>query len=648
MSAPNRIDARVRVLLSLALALFGILATRLYFMQVLAVDEARAAARQNALRLLPIPAPRGRILDVKGRVLVGNRMSLQITVDRQQLGDDRERVLLELSRVLGTTASDLGERLNDQRYYYYQPVPVASDVPKDVAFWIVEHRDELPGVDVRQIPVRTYPYGELAAHVLGYLGQISAEQLEDPAYAAYRSGDVIGRSGIEAVYEADLRGTDGYVSYRVDSTGRNLGQFGRKAPLPGDDVALTIDADLQATAEESLLLGIEQARRVFDPNTSRTLRANAGAVIVLDANTGSVRAIASYPSYDPSVFTSGLTQTQYEQLFGASTGYPLLNRAIQGQYPPGSTFKPWILLSALRRNLVRTSESYACPPSWNVPDDVRQFRNWTSVDQGMMSLARSLSQSCDTIYYPIGYEYWRIYYPPPSADGIAGNDDDAPKEPLQTDLASVGFGRPTGVDLPGEYGGRIPDALWKRSIHDRYPKDFPFGDWVPGDFVNMSIGQGDTLVTPMQMAQAYAALMRGGRICAPRLLRAVQTADGTPVRTLGSHCNRKLAFSVDDLAYVRDALGSTVRDGTAAAVFRGFPLNDVWVSGKTGTAQVFNRQDFSWFAAMTARGEERYVVVALVEQGGHGSTTAAPIARRIIEALYGLPLTQFATSGATD
>ena len=233
-------------------------------------------------------------------------------------------------------------------------------------------------------------------------------------------------------------------------------------------------------------------------------------------------------------------------------------------------------------------------------------------------------------------------------DGIAGNDDAPPKEPLQSDLRSVGFGRPTGIDLPGEYGGRVPDALWKRSIHEKYPKDFPFGDWVPGDFVNMSIGQGDTLVTPIQMAQAYAALLDGGRVCAARLLRAVQTADGVPVRTLGSHCGRKLPFAASDLAYVRDALAGTVRDGTAAAVFRGFPLNDVWVSGKTGTAQVFNRQDFSWFAAMTARGEQKYVVVAVVEQGGHGATTAAPIVRRVIEALYGLPLTPFATSGATD
>ena len=220
------------------------------------------------LRLLPIPAPRGRVLDVKGRVLVGNRMSLQVTVDRQQLGSDRERVLLELSKVLGTTASDLGDRLTDQRYYYYQPVPVASDVPRDVAFWIVEHRDDLPGVDIRQIPVRVYPYGELAAHVLGYLGQISADQLKDPAYAGYRSGDIIGRSGIEAVYEADLRGTDGYVSYRVDASGRNLGQFGRRAPLPGDDIVLTIDADLQATAEESLRLGIEQDRKSTRLNSS--------------------------------------------------------------------------------------------------------------------------------------------------------------------------------------------------------------------------------------------------------------------------------------------------------------------------------------------------------------------------------------------
>ena len=207
------------------------------------------------------------------------------------------------------------------------------------------------------------------------------------------------------------------VIIRRTARGRHAGQHAFPGGRPEPD-----DADLQATAEESLRLGIEQARRVWDPNTQRDLRANAGAVIVLDATTGAVRAIASYPTYDPSVFTQGLTQKGYEQRFGASTGYPLFDRAIQGQYPPGSTFKPWVLLSALRRDLVRTSQTYPCPPSWHVPGDTRLFRNWSLTDLGTMSLARSLSQSCDTIYYPIGYDYWRVYYPPPSADGIAGND----------------------------------------------------------------------------------------------------------------------------------------------------------------------------------------------------------------------------------
>lgn len=646
--ANSNVEGRVRVLLAVTVVLLSMLGTRLWFLQVLDVENARAAAARNSLRLVSVPAPRGRILDANGEVLVSNRLSLQITVNRQLVGDARERVLFELSKLLDVPASVLGERLDDVRYYAYTPVPIASDVEPEVAYYVLEHRDSLPGVDVRKEPVRVYSNGSLAAHVLGYLGEISAQQLKDPALVDYDPGDVLGKAGVEAVYERDLRGTEGFVSYRVDSTGKNLGEFGRKDPTPGNDVVLTIDGDVQGLAEESLVLGIEQARDVLDPNTGTDYRATGGAVVVLDADTGAVRALASYPTYEPSDFVEGLTQTEYEKRFGEGSDFPLLNRAIQGQYPPGSTFKPWVMLSALRRNLVSTSQGYPCPASWSVPGDTRLFRNWASTDQGVMTLARSLSESCDTIFYPMGYEFWRLYYPPPSADGIPGNDDEKPREPLQGDLRATGFDRPTGVDLPSEYDGRVPDSLWKLTIHQRFPQDFPYGDWVPGDFVNMSIGQGDTLVTPMQMAQAYAALLNGGRVCRPHLLGSIRTSGGRLVRDPGDACGRRLPFDRDQLEYVRNALVGTVREGTAAGAFRGFPFGEVWVAGKTGTAQVFGKQDFSWFAGMAVSGTRRYVVVSVVEQGGHGSTTAAPIARRIIEGLYGLDLSDLVAAGATD
>lgn len=660
-----RLASRLRVLAGLVALMFAALTTRLWFLQVLAVEQYRREAVRNAVRLVEVPARRGRILDVHGRVLVGNRPSLVVTMNRQAAGDRVEDVLGRLSPLLGVPVAELRRRLEDPRYYAYTPVPLATDIPRRVYFYLAEHADEFPGVSVEERPVRTYPYGSLAAHVLGYLREITEEKLRDPAFADYDPGDQVGVAGVEAVYEFELAGEDGVVKYRVDAAGRNLGAIGEDPPVPGDDVRLTLDLRIQRLAEESLVRGMEAARHVFDPNTGTNLRANAGAVVVLDPDTGAVEAMASWPTYDPGIFTRPLTQEEYERRFNAAnTGYPLINRTIQAEYAPGSTYKPFILLSALNRGpeggapgetIVSTSRSYPCPPSWTVPYDESDpaaiqyvFRNWTSANLGVMSLARALAVSCDTIFYPMGYEYWRLYYPPPDQDGIPGNDDQPPREPLQRDLRAIGFGRPTGVDLPFEKDGRVPDAAWKAEIHREFPKLFPEGRWVPGDFILMTIGQGDTLVTPLQLAAAYAAVQNDGRVCVPHLLDRVERPDGPLVREARIRCKRRLPFPQEDIAYVREALAQVPRSGTAAGAFAGFPFGRVWVAGKTGTAEVFGRQDTSWFAAMTDGGGERHVVVVVVEQGGHGSTTAAPIARTIIEGIYGLETSDTVGAEGTD
>jgi penicillin-binding protein 2 len=646
----GRAGLRLRVLAGLVVFMFATLTTRLWFLQVLAAEDNRRQASNNATQLLPVPAPRGRILDANGDVLVGSRQSLQITVNRQAAGDQLEEVVFRLSKLFGVSARSLGRSLDDPRYYSFSPIPVAIDVSPRIVYYIEEHHDLFPGVGLLKAPVRTYPQGTLAAHVLGYLGQISPEKLKDPSFAGYQPGDIVGVSGVESVYEHDLRGTHGYVNYRVNSLGENLGILGTVPPVPGDDVQLTINDSVQRLAEDSLKAGIVHARQVFDTSSGRNLRANAGAVIVMNPKTGAIEAMASYPSYRPAAFSHGISTQAFNRRFGAQNGYPLLNRAIQGQYPPGSTYKPWIALSALARGLVTPSQSYPCPSTYQVPEDPTHhvFNNWTTANLGFMSIARALSVSCDTIFYPMGYDYWRIYYPPPNADGIAGNDSQPPKEPLQHDLGAAGFGRVTNVDLPFEKAGRVPDAAWKAAIHKSYPKSFPFGDWVPGDFVNMSIGQGDTLVTPLQLAQAFSALENNGRMCTPHVLARVLAPGGKVLRRSPSRCGKKLPFTQADITYVRNALAQVPISGTASLAFRGFPFSQVWVAGKTGTAQVYNRQDFSWFAAMTSANGQEHVVVCLVEQGGHGSTTAAPIVRHVIEGLYGLPSTEYATVAGTD
>jgi penicillin-binding protein 2 len=646
------IGFRVKVLAALVLAMFAALTARLWFHQVLAAEQYKADAANNAVRLIDIPARRGVIKDATGKPLVENRDSLVLTVNREQLGTQTERVLLELSELLDVPADELGERLDDPAYYAFSPIPVAIDVPPRVTWYVKEHRADFPGVDVMQVPIRSYPYGSLAAHALGYLGQINEEQLEDPGFADYEPGDQIGVSGVESVYERDLSGTKGLVKYRVNSLGRNLGQIGTRDPVPGNDVWLTIDAEVQELAAESLDAGMAHTRTIYDPNTSKYFLANAGAVVVLDPKNGAIEAMASYPSFRPGLFTEPIPKREYQRRFGQAHGSPLLNRALAGQYPPGSTYKPFVAVAGLHREIVTTDRYYPCPGSWvapyneSDPDAVQYlFNNWTSADLGSMNMAEALAVSCDTVFYPMGYQYWDLFYvnDDEEASGVVS------REPLQRDLESFGFGRDTRVDLPFETDGRVPDAEWKRTTHEQYPDSFPEGEWFPGDFILMTIGQGDTLVTPLQLATAYGALQNGGRLCVPHVLKRVVTPDDEVLRAYKTNCRRDVPLGQRTIEYVRNALTGTVQGGgTAGGAFAGFPFDQVWVAGKTGTAEVPPKQDFSWFAAMTAADGEEHVIVVLVEQGGHGSTTAAPIARRIIEGLYGLPFSQIVDVAGTD
>ena len=643
---------RLKVLAGLVLAMFAALTARLWFLQVLAAEQYKADAANNAVRLIDVPAPRGVIKDATGEKLVVNRDSLVLTINREELGTETERVLLELSELLDIPADELGARLDDPNYYAFSPIPVAIDVPKRVTWYVKEHQDDFPGVDVMQVPIRAYPFGALAAHALGYLGQINEDQLEDPGFADYEAGDQIGVSGIESVYERDLSGTKGLVKYRVNSLGRNLGLIGTQRPVAGNDVWLTIDSDVQELAAQSLKAGIEHARTVFDADSGKYLAANAGAVVVLDPEDGAIEAMASYPSFSPSLFTEPIPKREYQRRFGPARGSPLLNRVLAGQYPPGSTYKPFVAASGLHREIVTTDRFYPCPGSWVAPYNESDpeavqylFNNWTTADLGSMNMAEALAVSCDTVFYPMGYQYWDAFYV---------NDDEAatgvvPREPLQRDLEAFGFGRDTRIDLPFETDGRVPDAEWKQAIHDAYPNSFPEGEWFPGDFILMTIGQGDTLVTPLQLATAFGALQNGGDLCVPHVLKRVVTPDDEVLRSYKTNCRREVPFEDRTIEYVRNALTGTVQGGgTAGGAFAGFPFDSVWVAGKTGTAEVDPKQDYSWFAAMTAAGGEQHVVVVLVEQGGHGSTTAAPIARHIIEGLYGLEFSQFTEVAGTD
>jgi penicillin-binding protein 2 len=638
----NRVRTRMKVLAGLVVFMFAALMTRLWFLQVLATDQFVKEANQNQVRLVPIEPLRGQILDRRGHVVVGNRASTVVTIDRREAGDQIDAVLYRLSELLKVPVEDMVDRLDSVKYLPYQPVPVVEDVSKEDVFYIMEHKDLFRGVGYLVDSVRDYQQGDLAAHILGSVGEISAAQLEDPAFKGYRPGQIVGKGGMEAVYEKWLHGTPGKRGIQVNAQGRVLDRdFGSSPATPGGDLVLTIDDKVQKLTEQSLELGIKLARQTQDENGSY-FKATGGAAIVMDPRNGQILALASNPTFDPSIFLGGLSKKEFARLTAPKNGYPLLDRAIAGVYPAGSTFKPFIAAAALKEGFASPNNYYDCPKDYEVPTDPthRKFHNWEAVDHGPISLSEALVISCDTVFYQFGYNFWRRYW----------FDSGKKNELLQRDLFQMGFGGKTGVDLPGEQPGRIPTEPFLRATYKRYPKVFGrYYGWLPGDSVNLSIGQGFLLVTPLQMAMAYSAIANGGKLYEPHLGWRIQTPDGRVVQEIEPKVVGKLPINKRLAAYLRDALTGVPQRGTAEGAFAGFPLTTISVAGKTGTAEIPpNKQPYSWFAAMAPGPRPKYVVIAMVEQAGHGATTAAPVVRRIIEGLFGIKSTKLIAGATVD
>jgi penicillin-binding protein 2 len=637
----NRVRTRMKVLAGLVAFMFAALTTRLWFLQVLATDQFVKEATNNQVRLVPIEPLRGEILDRAGHVLVGNRASTVITIDRKLIPTDQvDAVLYRLSQLLKIPVQEMVDRMNSVKYLPYQPVPVAEDVPKEAVFYIKEHNRLFPGVEYSVASVRDYQQGSLAAHILGSVGEISADQLKASPFKGYRPGEIVGKGGVESVYEKWLRGTPGTRGIQVNAQGLVLdNDFGSRPAKPGENLVLTINDKIQRLAEQSLELGIKLARQTHDDN-GNYFKATGGAVVVLDPRNGQIVAMASNPTYDPSIFLGGLSQREFATLNAPKTGYPLLDRATAGVYPAGSTFKPFIAAASLKEGFASQGGFYNCPRDYEVPIDPthRKFHNWEAVDHGPITLAQALVISCDTVFYQFGFDFWLKYF-------RSGKTN----ELMQRDLFQMGFGEKTGVDLPGEQPGRIPTEPFLRATYKKYPRVFgKYYGWLPGDSVNLSIGQGFLLVTPLQMAAAYGAIANGGKLLQPHLGLRIQAPDGRVVQQIRPKLLGHLPISKRQAAYLREALMGVPERGTAEFAFTGFPLSQYPVAGKTGTAEVLPKQPYSWFAAMAPAGNPRYVVVAMVEQAGHGSTTAAPVVRRILEGLFGIKSTRLVAGATVD
>ncbi|HEX5615931.1 MAG TPA: penicillin-binding protein 2 [Acidimicrobiia bacterium] len=625
---------RISIVGVVVVALFGALLARLWFLQVGSNETYVAAIEQNTTRVVQTENARGRILDREGRVLVDNQVLWAMTIKRDLPDERRALVLGRVSELLGEphTPEALEERIADPRGSLLLPAVIAIDVPEDARTAVLEHREDFPGIDVTKLTVRRYPAGAVASHVLGYVGEINEVELERNADDGYVLTDSIGKSGVERVYEDALRGEPRRVTYEVDATGEIVGDpVDTVEGSVGDDVRLTIDLDIQRLAQESLEQGILLAREQRNRDIEERLekyKAPGGSVVVLDARDGGVVAMASYPNYDPAQFVAGIPASTWEYWSTEESAYPLLNRATQGQYAPGSTFKLVTALAGLEYGF-RTQYT---PVQDNGSVEIygRTFRNAGGTAHGTVDLREALAVSSDVYFYTLGESFWETW---------AGNDE-VRGEGIQAVARRYGFGESTGIELE-EAGGVIPDDEWKAEFVDANVDDpderADRRRWYPGDTVNLSIGQGDVYVTPVQLANAYAAFANGGTLFQPRVADAIVGADGS-IEEISPSTLRSVELDPAHRQPVLDGLVGAVRDerGTAAGAFGGFPFDAVSVAGKTGTAQVPGKGDTSLFAGFFPVEAPQYVVVAIVEEGGFGSTIAAPIVRRIIEGISGV------------
>jgi penicillin-binding protein 2 len=636
-----RVDARRRGLTRLAVVhrrlwllrvivilLLTVLVSRLWDLQVLASDHYRSLARADFVRDVAIPATRGRILDRTGKLVVGNQASWSVLVDPSQLGSRGNAVLDRLASLLGVPRSRIDERL---RIFTSSPfaIPVASNVQPKVLFDLAEHADQFPGVTTEPAAVRSYPYGSAAAQVLGYVGPVTADELNAPAYRGALPGDDVGQAGVEQAYDQVLRGRDGLERLEVDAQGRVVRVLSVTPPVAGENLRLTIDIGLQRQLDADLARQIARLQHAVDPRTGRPYPAPSGAAVVLDPHDGSVLAMSSYPNYDPSVWVGGVSQTTYRHLTAASAHQPLLNRAISGLYAPGSTFKLVTATAALDDGLINPSTTIDDTGTFTIPGCVGQcsFHNDSKEALGPLDVSRALSASDDVFFYHLGDDFWtqRGRYGP---------------EPIQQMAARYGLGRATGVALPGESAGRVDSPTVRQALHRQAPAAFPNSGWYPGDNLELAFGQGGTIVTPLQLAGAYATLANGGTRYRPRIAADAGVQAGRPLTSYAP----TVAAHVPLPAGVRDpilqGLVGAVRQpgGTATTTFQGFPFGMLSVAGKTGTASATDREPAAWFACFAPTSGTRYAMAVSIDQAGYGAAAAAPVARQALEYLASHPI----------
>ena len=651
----------VQVLIcSLLIGLLG----RLFYLQVAAGPKYRDAALSIQSRDVVTPATRGLIVDSSGVPLALNRVGIAVTVDRTKIDlqpDKGVAVLQALAKLLKLDYADIyqrtrlcgelpkGAKAGCWTGSRFQPIPITKEADPEIALKIVERSDEYPGVSATPVSIRNYPgnAGVNAAHLLGYIGPLTENDLAGGNGRSYYRSESIGKAGLEIQYDEYLRGVPGIKTVIVDrkeavtSTSQNL------KPIGGDHLVTSIDARVQSSVESALADAVRRARALGYPS-------DGAAAVVMDVTNGQILALASYPTYDPNSYERGLTVAEATNLYSAQAGVPALSRALQGVFAPASTFKAVSVVAAANAGY-NLNASYDCPSQVEV--GTRAFQNFESKAQGRISLKKAIAVSCDTIWYRIAFDEWL-------RDGGLKPKSDA-NDYFYNAAKGFQVGIKTGIDLPSESSGRLADREWRKDWYAQN-KDFYCnyktratksqqtafliqlayencldGDKIrAGDAVNFSIGQGDTVITPVKLAQMYAAIANGGTIWKPTIAKAIVKTDGTVVKAIEKEKLGSLPADKKTIRFLQSALREVVVSGTGTGVFSGFPIQ---ISGKTGTAQVFGRNpngsekaDTSWFASYGPTEKPRFAVVMMVSQGGFGASTSGVGVRKIYETLFGV------------
>jgi penicillin-binding protein 2 len=593
----SRLALRIAVLGGVAVALFGILFFRLWNLQVLSGDKYLAQAKNNRTRSFKVIAPRGEILGREGKVLVDNRSALALQVNTSKLPQDPAEERAELARIGALVHMNMRQVrrkiAEEEEVAAGAPVTLRQDVGFDLVAYIEENQPTFPGVAVQRVFVRHYPHGTLAAHVLGSVGEISEEELEEARNKGIEPGEMVGKGGVETTYNRYLRGRPGLTKIQVNALGEPTpgGQLVEVPPTPGENLKLTIDPAVQEAGESAL-----------------AAQGLPGAFITMDVHTGEIFGLGSSPTFEPAELTPPMTQAQVNALYRNESA-PLANRATEGLYPTGSTFKLITALAALENGVITPNSVIDDPGQLCLGEEC--FENAEGAAYGALTLVPALEVSDDVFFYTLGLDMWKT-------------------GELQQWAHQLGIGRPTGLDIPVNTNGLLPTRQWRDQLYKQGETERP---WSAGDNIQLATGQGDLQTNPLQMAVAYAALGNGGTIVTPHVGMEIEDAAGRVLKEFDPGARRHLKINPGTRSVILEGLHDAAQgpSGTSHVVFGSFPIP---VAGKTGTAERPGHADQSWYAVLAPFPNPRIVTVVTIEEGGFGAESAAPAAKTILEAFF--------------